>query len=82
MPPILGLGLNNANRAAIDEEEVIGRSCVGRVFPDGDAESGAEVEGPFVLNVPAGLGQTGIDLVAGELLRVLISCAQYPLAAF
>jgi hypothetical protein len=40
--PVLGLGLNDADRTAIDEKDVVSRTRVGRVFSNGDAESGSK----------------------------------------
>lgn len=65
LPRCVALGLDDADRLAVDEQHIIGGAAVGGVFPDRDARGCAEVELFHVLHGPARLLQTGIDAAAG-----------------
>jgi hypothetical protein len=63
------LGFDDAERLAIDEEDVVGGAAVGLHFPDGDAAGCVEIEVANALNGPTRGAQLSVDLNAGELFR-------------
>jgi hypothetical protein len=71
------LGLDDADRLAIDEEDVVGGAGVGGVFADGLAGPSLKLDGVFVLNGPSrifkpGAGSCASMAVAGDLLGILV----------
>jgi hypothetical protein len=75
--PVFGFCLNDSNGASIDEQDIIGGANVSLVLANGNALPRTEVEGCPVLNMPARLGQTSVDLVARYLLRILVVSFQW-----
>lgn len=65
----VAFGFDDAHRRALDEEQVIGGSAIGRVFAYGDAQCGAQVEIPDVLNHPPGMDEFFVDLLPGFCFR-------------
>lgn len=61
------LGFDDAERLAIDEEDVVGGAAVGLHFADRDAAGGVEIERGDVLDRPARGTQEGVDCFAGLL---------------
>jgi hypothetical protein len=59
----------NPNALLIYNEDIIGCTDFGLVFPDGYPFAGTQVDGFLVLDDPAGLFEGGVDIVAGELFR-------------
>lgn len=49
---VFAFRFDDADGFLVDEKDVIGRADVGKVFADGDADGGGEVEGGFVLKGP------------------------------
>ena len=72
LAPVLGLGLDDADGAFVNEENVVGGANVRPVLADRDARTGIEVDRLFVLNLPAGRLQHPVDVVAGDLLGSLV----------
>src|ERR1700683_2055831 len=70
--PVFGLRLNNADGAAINEQDVVSGTDVRRVFPHGNPLAGVEVKRILALDMPTNFGQPSVDLVAGDLLWVLV----------
>ena len=44
VPPLLWLGLHNADGFLVDEENVVSRTDIGLILADGDSEAGTEVD--------------------------------------
>jgi hypothetical protein len=65
-------GLDDADGVAVDEEGIIGGSGIGGVFADGLAGAFVGVEGVFILHDPAGGAKLGINLIARDLLGILV----------
>ena len=68
MAPFVGLSLDDANGPPINENDVVSRTNVRRVFAHGNPLPGAEINGILILNMPTSFGQPGVDLVASDLL--------------
>lgn len=67
LPLFRPLGLDDAHRLTIHKQYIIGRAGVGGEFAHGHAQAAAEVHLLSVLHRPAGLGQHGVDFLAGFL---------------
>ncbi len=67
---VLLLRLERSRRAAVDEQQVVRATVTGRhrELAHRHAEAGAEVHVVLVLDVPAGAGQSRVDLPASSLL--------------
>lgn len=72
VPPILGLGFYDANGLLIHEQNIIGGPDICLIFAHGDAQRSVEINSLLVLNDPACLYQTFVNLIAGLLLRILV----------
>jgi len=53
---------------AIDQEQVVAGAGLERDFAEDDAATGGEIDGPVILNNPAGRDELSVDLLAGESL--------------
>ena len=66
------LGLDDADRLPVHEEDVIGGSNICIIFTDRDTRTSTEINLFLVLNDPATGGKLSVDVVPGELFRFLI----------
>jgi hypothetical protein len=62
-----GLGLDDADGAAVGVEQVVGRAALQRELAHGHAQAGGEVHVLEVLHEPAGLFELAVDLLARAL---------------
>jgi hypothetical protein len=65
-------GLDDADGVAVDEEGIIGGAGIGGVFAHGLAGAFVGVEGVFILHDPAAGAKLRINLIASDLLGVLV----------
>jgi len=72
LAPAFRFGLDNSNGAPVGKQDIIGGARVRGVFAGGDAVPGVEIEFVLVLPPPARRPQPTVDLVAGDLFRILI----------
>jgi len=70
--PLPRLGFDNADGLFINEQRVVGRTDIGLVLANGNPQARVEIDGLPVLNNPADLDQTLIDLVARDLFGILV----------
>ena len=61
------LGLGDADRFAVHEQEIVARAGFERRFAQGDAASGGWIELLVVLNEPAARGELRVYLLSGVL---------------
>jgi len=66
------LGFVDADRLAIDEENVVGGTGIGGILADGLTLASEEIDGMIGLHDPAGGAELRVDGVAGDLLGVLV----------
>ncbi|MFG6414609.1 hypothetical protein ACG02S_11950 [Roseateles sp. DC23W] len=62
---VVALGLHDADRLAVHEQHIVGRTGVGRELAHRHARRRAQVEAGVVLHLPAGGAQAFIDDLAG-----------------
>jgi hypothetical protein len=63
------LRLDDAHGLPVDEEQVIRRASLERIFAHGDAPAGVQIHRPGALDHPAGGCQLAINGFAGAILR-------------
>ena len=68
----LALGLDDTDGLAVDKEDVVGGAGVGLIFADGLALAFVMVPLAFVLDDPTRGAELRVDLVARDLLWVLV----------
>ena len=68
----LFLGLDHADRLAVDEQDIVGGAGVGGVFADGLAGALVQVDRVLGLDGPAGGAELRVDGIAGDLLGILV----------
>lgn len=66
------LGLDDADGLAVDEEDVVGRTGIGGVFPDGLSLAGVEGDTVLGLDGPTRGAELRVDGVAGDLFGSLV----------
>ena len=76
-PPVVGLGLDDANGPPVGKENVVGRSDVGLVFAYRHTQAGVEVESFLVLHMPASRPEAPVDPVAGDFFRGLVNVLRH-----
>ena len=75
--PAVRLGLDDTNGPSVGKEHVVGRTDVGLVLADRDADPGIEVDGAPVLHIPAGRPEAVVDPVPGDLFGVLVDVTRH-----
>ena len=64
--------LDDADRFPVHEQDVVGRTNIGLILPDRNAGASTPIDAVLVLNYPTGRCEHRVNLVACNLLWVLV----------